>query len=168
MEHPCCIQCFNMTPRENLVTLNRGHLTLYRRFPNRWIGRACPVIWPLRSPDLSPRIFSVEAILKKKISLVSYLHFVISSGYLSIILLTYMWPFRMILYLVLYFSINKIKTILYLYFIVGRFYMLVFIFLSTASTGLRPWGNRLGHFTSLTLGHWENTIRSSQTTFVAI
>lgn len=68
LEHPCCIQCFNMTPWEILVMLNRGHLTLYRRLPNRWISRACPVIWPPRSPNLSPWVYSVEAILKTKIS----------------------------------------------------------------------------------------------------
>ncbi|GFT97666.1 transposase-like protein [Trichonephila clavipes] len=30
----------------------REHLD--RTFPNRWIGRGCPVAWPPRSPDLSP------------------------------------------------------------------------------------------------------------------
>lgn len=56
------------------------------------------------------------------------------------------------LYLVPYFAINKLKIILHLNFIFNRFYILVFIFLPTASARLRPWGNRLGHFTSLTLG----------------
>lgn len=27
---------------------------LNRRFPNRWIGRAGPICWPPRSPDLNP------------------------------------------------------------------------------------------------------------------
>lgn len=131
LEHPCCIQCFNMTPWENLIMLNRGHLTLYRRFPNRWIGRACPVIWPIKAHGF----FSVEAILKTMISLVSSLNFVISSGYISIILLNYMWPFWMILYLVLYSAFKKIKKIIllvHLNFIFGRFYipyLLLFFFL---------------------------------------
>ena len=30
---------------------------LNERFPNRWIGRAGPVAWPARSPDLTPLDF---------------------------------------------------------------------------------------------------------------
>jgi hypothetical protein len=33
-------------------------------FPGRWIGRAAPIAWPSRSPDLTPLIFSYGNSLK--------------------------------------------------------------------------------------------------------
>jgi hypothetical protein len=37
-----------------LITL-RDYLGI--RFPGRWIGRAAPIAWPPRSPDLTPMDF---------------------------------------------------------------------------------------------------------------
>ncbi|KMQ82400.1 hypothetical protein RF55_23126, partial [Lasius niger] len=35
-------------------------------FPGKWIGRAGPVAWPPRSPDLTPLDFFVWGTLKQK------------------------------------------------------------------------------------------------------
>ena len=34
--------------------LGEVHEYLNTRFPGRWIGRAAPIAWPPRSPDLTP------------------------------------------------------------------------------------------------------------------
>ena len=40
---------------------------LDRHFPGRWMGRMGPVVWPPRSPDLSPNDFFLWGYLKTKI-----------------------------------------------------------------------------------------------------
>lgn len=37
---------------------------LNQRFPNRWIGRGGPVLWPPRSPDLNPLDFFLWGYVK--------------------------------------------------------------------------------------------------------
>ncbi|KYN18416.1 hypothetical protein ALC57_09291 [Trachymyrmex cornetzi] len=37
---------------------------LSQRFPNRWIGRGGPVLWPPRSPDLNPLDFFLWGYVK--------------------------------------------------------------------------------------------------------
>jgi hypothetical protein len=37
-------------PHWNLIV----RASLNQRFPNRWIGRASPISWPTRSPDITP------------------------------------------------------------------------------------------------------------------
>lgn len=36
-------------------------------FPNRWIGRDGPILWPPRSPDLTPLDFFLWGYLKDKV-----------------------------------------------------------------------------------------------------
>jgi hypothetical protein len=37
---------------------------LNRKFPNKWIGRGRPIIWPLRSPDFTPLDFFLLGYIK--------------------------------------------------------------------------------------------------------
>jgi len=36
-------------------------------FPNRWIGRDCPTLWPPRSPDITPLDFILWGYVKDKV-----------------------------------------------------------------------------------------------------
>lgn len=49
--------------RNNIVFMHDGagphyannvHQYLHEEFPDRWIGRGGPIVWPARSPDLNP------------------------------------------------------------------------------------------------------------------
>ena len=40
---------------------------LNTRFPGRWIGRAAPIAWPPRSPDLNPMDFFLWGFVKGKV-----------------------------------------------------------------------------------------------------
>lgn len=40
---------------------------LDEHFPNRWIGRGGPILWPARSPDLNPLDFFVWGFIKDKV-----------------------------------------------------------------------------------------------------
>lgn len=40
---------------------------LEEHFPNRWIGRRGPILWPARSPDLNPLDFFVWGFIKEKV-----------------------------------------------------------------------------------------------------
>jgi hypothetical protein len=39
------------------------------RFPDRWIGRAAPIAWPPRSPDLTPLDFFLRGFVKNRVFL---------------------------------------------------------------------------------------------------
>jgi hypothetical protein len=39
---------------------------LNTRFPSRWIGRAAPIAWPPRSPDLTPLDFFLWGFIKDR------------------------------------------------------------------------------------------------------
>ena len=39
---------------------------LNQHFPNRWIGRGGPILWPVRSPDLNPLDFLFGVSLKRQ------------------------------------------------------------------------------------------------------
>lgn len=65
-----------MPGRQNMFFMQDGatpHFALQTRdwlnlhFPNRWIGRAGPMSWPPRSPDLTPADFFLWPYLKEKI-----------------------------------------------------------------------------------------------------
>lgn len=51
-QHDGCPAHYRLTVRQ----------LLDERFPYRWIGRSGPIIWPARSPDLTPLIFMCEVI----------------------------------------------------------------------------------------------------------
>jgi hypothetical protein len=40
---------------------------LNTRFPGRWIGRAAPIAWPPRSPDLTPLDFFLWGLVKDRV-----------------------------------------------------------------------------------------------------
>ena len=40
---------------------------LKTRFPGRWIGRAAPIAWPPRSPDLTPLDFFLWGFVKDRV-----------------------------------------------------------------------------------------------------
>ena len=40
---------------------------LNTRFPGRWIGRAAPIAWPPRSPDLTPMDFFLWGFVKDRV-----------------------------------------------------------------------------------------------------
>ena len=37
------------------------------KFPNSWVGRDGPILWPVRSPDLSPCDFFLWGLLKSRL-----------------------------------------------------------------------------------------------------
>ena len=41
--------------------------TLHAEFPDRWIGRDGPIMWPARSPDITPLDFFLWGYLKTKV-----------------------------------------------------------------------------------------------------
>lgn len=43
----------------------RGFSDLF--FPNKWIGRGGPILWPPRSPDLTPQDFFLWGFLKDRV-----------------------------------------------------------------------------------------------------
>ena len=50
---------------------------LDRMFPDRWIGRLGPTMWPARSPDLNPCDFFLWGFIKEKIYSEDYEDFVV-------------------------------------------------------------------------------------------
>ncbi|XP_023725909.1 uncharacterized protein LOC111874552 [Cryptotermes secundus] len=47
--------------------LGEVHEYLNARFPGRWIGRAAPIAWPPRSPDLTPLEFFLWGFVKDRV-----------------------------------------------------------------------------------------------------
>ena len=47
--------------------LGEVHEYLNTRFPGRWIGRAAPIAWPPRSPDLTPMDFFLWGFVKDQV-----------------------------------------------------------------------------------------------------
>ena len=41
--------------------------TLHAEFPDRWIGRDGPIVWPARSPDITPLDFFLWGYVKAKV-----------------------------------------------------------------------------------------------------
>ncbi|GFG36095.1 hypothetical protein Cfor_03668 [Coptotermes formosanus] len=54
---------------------------LNTRFPGRWIGRAAPIPWPPRSPDLTPLDFFLWGIVKDRVYVPPYLQMSHSSEF---------------------------------------------------------------------------------------
>lgn len=62
--------------RRNMIYMHDGAPAHFARnvrnwldqhFPNRWIGRGGPILWPARSPDLNPLDFFVWGFIKEKV-----------------------------------------------------------------------------------------------------
>lgn len=73
---PLLLEDVPIAERQNMFFQHDGapaHTTLLvremlnRRFPNKWIGRGGPVLWPPRSPDLNPIDFWLWGYLKDKV-----------------------------------------------------------------------------------------------------